>query len=193
MSTVAEAASEALVPPAEVVNIPENEPEWMRKSSSTASSRAPTRLTLFESYITILRSQDDVLSKNDVADYVQLVAQSCWSCDLQPNTTESHAETSIVHFEKHMFTLLFLYRRCHNSESVQPQRAWLPRHDREWLGEQNATASHTISLIKNNICSKTAKQRRSRPLQTERAVTSSSRGIVFVDQNIDAISKFVNK
>ena len=78
MSTVAEAASEALVPPAEVVNIPENEPEFKRKSSSTARLRAPTRLTLFESHITILTSLDDVLSKNEVADYVQLVAQSCW-------------------------------------------------------------------------------------------------------------------
>ena len=34
------------------------------------------------------------------------------------------------------------------------QNVWLPRHDREQLGEQNATASHVVSSAQKLVCFK---------------------------------------
>ena len=70
-STIAETAGEASAPLAKIVNIPDDEPVAHEKSSSTASPCSPTRRTHFEEYVQTLRSCDGVLSKYEVAKFLQ--------------------------------------------------------------------------------------------------------------------------
>ena len=52
-----------------------------------ANPRSPKRLALFEQYTTFLRISDDVLSKNEVADYLQ----GCGSVVLVCSRTQKKA------------------------------------------------------------------------------------------------------
>ena len=91
----------------------------------------------FELYIELARifgCQDDVLTKNYVADYLQACDTVMLVVRAAGKHEESHAETKIMLIKKHSSIQLVLYRRwqwqiCHT------KRWWLPKHDREHLGE----------------------------------------------------------
>ena len=76
----------------------------------------------------------------------RLVAQLRWSCGPLANTRKATLKPKYYASVKYSSYPLAFQRRWCNDEPVQLKCCWLPRHDREQLGELDAAASHTISL-----------------------------------------------